>query len=59
MLYSKNRKLIFDRYEAYYNIWLGGKYIFKINELHEKYGPIVRISPSDLHVGDPVCLFYF
>ncbi|GIJ86405.1 hypothetical protein Asppvi_005293 [Aspergillus pseudoviridinutans] len=40
-------------YEAYYNNWLGGKYIYKIQELHDKYGPIVRISPSDLHVGDP------
>ncbi|OCK75372.1 cytochrome P450 [Lepidopterella palustris CBS 459.81] len=40
-------------YEIYYNNWLGGKYIWKINEMHEQYGPIVRISPSDLHVGDP------
>ncbi|KAI0387436.1 cytochrome P450 [Hypomontagnella monticulosa] len=40
-------------YEIYYNNWLGGKYIWKINDLHKQYGPIVRISPSDLHVGDP------
>lgn len=45
-------------YEAYYNNWLGGKYIWKIDEMHKKYGPIVRISPSDLHVGDPVCALY-
>uniref|UniRef100_A0A8H7N2W1 Cytochrome P450 n=1 Tax=Bionectria ochroleuca TaxID=29856 RepID=A0A8H7N2W1_BIOOC len=40
-------------YEMYYNNWLGGKYIWKIQELHDQYGPIIRISPSDLHVGDP------
>ncbi|KAL4993160.1 cytochrome P450 [Aspergillus recurvatus] len=40
-------------YEVYYNNWLGGKYIWKIQEMHDKYGPIVRISPTDLHVGDP------
>jgi hypothetical protein len=25
-------------YEFYYNWWLQGKYIYKIEELHEKYG---------------------
>ncbi|KAF2690140.1 cytochrome P450 [Lentithecium fluviatile CBS 122367] len=40
-------------YEAYYNNWLGGKYLYRIQEMHDQYGPIVRISPSDLHVGDP------
>ena len=25
-------------YEAYYDIWKGGKYIFKVNELHQRYG---------------------
>ncbi|KAI3325976.1 cytochrome P450 [Xylariaceae sp. AK1471] len=40
-------------YEIYYNNWLGGKYIYRINEMHEQYGPIVRISLCDLHVGDP------
>jgi hypothetical protein len=25
-------------YEFYYDWWLGGKYLFKIEELHEKYG---------------------
>ncbi|KAL5360631.1 cytochrome P450 [Aspergillus floccosus] len=40
-------------YEIYYNNWLGGKYLWKIQEMHDKYGPIVRISPTDLHIGDP------
>lgn len=28
-------------YEAYYDVWKGGKYIFKLNELHQRYGKIV------------------
>ncbi|KAF2728852.1 cytochrome P450 [Polyplosphaeria fusca] len=40
-------------YEAYYDIWLDGQYTFKIIELHEKYGPIVRVSPRELHISDP------
>jgi hypothetical protein len=47
-------KLILPRYEAYYNNWLGGKYLYRIQKMHEQYGPIIRISPCDLHVGDPV-----
>jgi hypothetical protein len=40
-------------YEFYYDIITYGKYIFKIDELHKKYGPIVRISPYEVHVSDP------
>ena len=40
-------------YEAYYDLYLGGKYTFKIIELHKQYGPIIRISPWELHVSDP------
>lgn len=39
----------------YYDIWLGGQYTFKIIELHKQYGPIIRISPWELHISDPVC----
>ncbi|KAI0154668.1 cytochrome P450 [Xylariaceae sp. FL1272] len=35
-------------YEMYYDTWLGGKYEFKIIEMHKKYGPIIRISPWEL-----------
>lgn len=38
----------------YYDAWLGGQYTFKIIELHKKYGPIIRISPWELHIADPV-----
>ncbi|KAF2650213.1 cytochrome P450 [Lophiostoma macrostomum CBS 122681] len=40
-------------YEFYYDIILGGKYIWKVKEFHEKYGPVVRINPHELHVSDP------
>lgn len=43
------------RYEAYYDLILGGQYTFKIGELHKQYGPIIRISPWELHISDPVC----
>lgn len=40
-------------YEAYFDVVLNGQYTFKIAELHRQYGPIVRISPYELHVSDP------
>ncbi|KAK6840897.1 hypothetical protein PG987_001757 [Apiospora arundinis] len=40
-------------YEAYHDVVLGGKYTFKIAQLHKEYGPIIRISPYELHVSDP------
>ncbi|KAH9987957.1 hypothetical protein F4779DRAFT_611216 [Xylariaceae sp. FL0662B] len=40
-------------YEAYYDIVKNGQYTFKIADMHQKYDPIVRISPDELHVSDP------
>ncbi|KAL2043494.1 hypothetical protein N7G274_003801 [Stereocaulon virgatum] len=40
-------------YEAYYDLVQSGQYTFKIAELHKQYGPIIRISPFELHVNDP------
>ena len=40
-------------YEFYYDIILGGQYVFKIIELHKEYGPIIRINPYEVHIGDP------
>ncbi|ETN37785.1 uncharacterized protein HMPREF1541_07408 [Cyphellophora europaea CBS 101466] len=40
-------------YEYYYDVTLGGKYIFRIEELHKQYGPVVRINPYELHINDP------
>lgn len=39
-------------YEFYYDVFLEGKWMFKIKEMHDKYGPIVRINPHELHIKD-------
>ncbi|KAF2119463.1 putative P450 monooxygenase [Lophiotrema nucula] len=40
-------------YEFYYDFIAGGQYTFRILEMHKKYGPIVRISPCELHIETP------
>ncbi|KAH6842952.1 cytochrome P450 [Chaetomium sp. MPI-CAGE-AT-0009] len=40
-------------YEAYYEVWLGGKYFLRVTEMHKQYGPIVRITPNEVHFSDP------
>ncbi|KAG2421211.1 hypothetical protein HFD88_000827 [Aspergillus terreus] len=40
-------------YEFYWDTICCGQFTFHIGELHKKYGPIVRISPTELHVNDP------
>ncbi|RDW76745.1 cytochrome P450 [Aspergillus mulundensis] len=40
--------------EIYYELihGEGGQYFYKYREWHEKYGPIVRINPRELHIQD-------
>lgn len=40
--------------ELHYNLFAGegGKFPFIVREWHDKYGPIVRINPHELHVRD-------
>lgn len=40
-------------YEGYYDVVQNGQYTFRIAEMHRQYGPIVRISPHELHINDP------
>ncbi|KAK8092477.1 hypothetical protein PG999_014676 [Apiospora kogelbergensis] len=40
-------------YEFYYDFWKGGRYTWKIRELHDVYGPFVRINPHEVHCNDP------
>ncbi len=43
-------------YEAYFELFhrrIGGQFTFHIQELHGKYGPIVRINPYEVHIDDP------
>ncbi|XDG03563.1 hypothetical protein ABKA04_003178 [Annulohypoxylon sp. FPYF3050] len=39
-------------YEFYYQVWCNGKYIFEIEKMHKKYGPIVRVNPEELSIND-------
>ncbi|KAI3322538.1 cytochrome P450 [Xylariaceae sp. AK1471] len=40
-------------YECYYDVVLPAQYVFKIKELHQQYGPVVRIGPDEVSVADP------
>ena len=40
-------------YEFYHDYFRGGQYLFRIRDMHAKYGHIVRISPDELHINDP------
>ncbi|KAL9012150.1 MAG: hypothetical protein Q9173_003063 [Seirophora scorigena] len=40
-------------YEFYYDVVLQGRYTWKIAELHEQHGPIVRINPYEVHINVP------
>ncbi len=40
-------------YQFYYDVVLGGQYVWKVRELHEKFGPIIRVNPYEVHVNDP------
>lgn len=40
-------------YEFYYDGIQRGRYTFEIQRMHDEYGPVVRISPNELHVNEP------
>lgn len=40
-------------YEFYYEWVKRGAYIWEIQDMHKQYGPVVRISPRELHIDDP------
>ncbi|KAL9620400.1 MAG: hypothetical protein Q9160_005100 [Pyrenula sp. 1 TL-2023] len=39
-------------FEFYFDFLKQGKYCFKIEQMHEAYGPIVRINPKELSIVD-------
>ncbi|KAK6209990.1 cytochrome P450 [Colletotrichum tabaci] len=39
--------------EFYWDVVKRGTFIWRIEEMHRKYGPIVRINPYELHIVDP------
>lgn len=40
-------------YEFYYDVILQGQFTPHIQELHKRYGPVIRITPFELHIDDP------
>lgn len=40
-------------YEFYHDVIRGGQFMFEIESMHAKYGPIVRINPFEVHIKDP------
>ncbi|KAK5629883.1 hypothetical protein RRF57_005598 [Xylaria bambusicola] len=42
-------------YEFYYDVVKspGGQFFYKLSEMHDKYGPIVRLNPHEIHIRDP------
>ncbi|KAH7026136.1 cytochrome P450 [Microdochium trichocladiopsis] len=42
-------------YNAYHDLFAngGGHYIWVVEDMHRRYGPIVRIRPDVVHVNDP------
>ncbi|KAI3541420.1 cytochrome P450 [Colletotrichum filicis] len=40
-------------YETYLDVFKGGQFTFQIEEWHRQYGPIVRITPWEVHIADP------
>ncbi|KAJ4419122.1 hypothetical protein N0V82_005135 [Gnomoniopsis sp. IMI 355080] len=39
-------------YEFYFDSIQPGRYVFKIQELHKRYGPIIRVTPDEIHISD-------
>jgi len=39
--------------EFYHDFVCGGQYLFRIRDMHAKYGHVVRITPDELHINDP------
>ncbi|KAJ5726581.1 cytochrome P450 [Penicillium malachiteum] len=39
--------------EFYHDVVKKGTYMWEIEKMHQKYGPIVRVSPYELHCIDP------
>ncbi|KAF6220284.1 hypothetical protein HO133_003416 [Letharia lupina] len=40
-------------YEFYYDVVKRNRFSWQIQKMHDHYGPIIRISPEELHIRDP------
>jgi len=39
--------------EFYYDVVRSGRYTRQIQKMHDRYGPLVRINPDEVHCSDP------
>ncbi|CAG7931468.1 unnamed protein product [Penicillium olsonii] len=39
-------------YEFYFNVIKRGMFIWEMERLHEVYGPIIRVTPNEVHIKD-------
>ncbi|KAF2090333.1 putative cytochrome P450 [Saccharata proteae CBS 121410] len=39
-------------YEIYWDIFKEGQYMWQIDAMHDKYGPVVRVNPREVHIRD-------
>lgn len=39
-------------YQGYYDLWLGGQYLFRIEEMHAHYGMAVS---ANTYLSDDIC----
>ena len=37
-------------YEIYFDVVKGGQFVFEIEKWHDRYGPIVRVNPWEVHI---------
>ncbi|KAF2195494.1 putative cytochrome P450 [Zopfia rhizophila CBS 207.26] len=40
-------------YSFYFDALKIGRYFVEVEKIHRKYGPIVRITPTEIHIDDP------
>jgi hypothetical protein len=41
-----------NRYQFWHDVVRRGQYIWIVQDMHAKYGPIIRINPYELHISD-------
>ncbi|KAK8023456.1 benzoate 4-monooxygenase cytochrome P450 [Apiospora marii] len=39
--------------EFYHDVVRNGMYLWEVEKMHERYGPVVRINPREIHIKDP------
>ena len=39
-------------YEVYFDAFKGGQYTYELDRLHDKYGPVIRSNPEEIHIRD-------